>query len=106
MVREIDLSRFADAHTDGCLVVDVRDPAAYAEGHVPGALSMPLVTLGEQVDRLPAGEPVYVICGGGSRSKVGAEVLAKAGLDACSVAGGTRGWIETGRAVTTGTAAV
>jgi rhodanese-related sulfurtransferase len=102
MVREVDLSVFADAHAQGHLVVDVREPAEYAEGHVPGAQSIPLAALAGQVARFPAGEPVYVVCASGNRSKVGADLLTRAGLDAYSVAGGTRGWREAGRPVTAG----
>jgi rhodanese-related sulfurtransferase len=104
VVREVDQSQFAEAHAQGHLVVDVRDAAEYAEGHVPGAQSVPLAVLGERAARLPAGEPVYVVCASGNRSKVAAELLVHAGMDAYSVAGGTRGWLETGRPVDTGTA--
>jgi rhodanese-related sulfurtransferase len=104
MVREVDQSQFADAHDRGRLVVDVRESAEYADGHVPGARSIPLAALAGQASRLPAGEPVYVICASGNRSKVGAELLTRAGLDAYTVAGGTHGWIESGRPVATGSA--
>jgi rhodanese-related sulfurtransferase len=104
MVREVDQSQFADAHSQRRLVVDVREAAEYADGHAPGAQSIPLAALAEKASRLPAGEPVYVICASGNRSKVGAELLTRAGLDAYSVAGGTRAWIESGRPVATGSA--
>jgi rhodanese-related sulfurtransferase len=106
MVREVDQSQFAEAHAQGHLVVDVREAAEYADGHVPGAPSIPLAALAEQAARMPAGEPVYVICASGNRSKVGAELLTRAGLDAYSVAGGTRDWIASGRPVATGSASV
>jgi rhodanese-related sulfurtransferase len=103
VVREVDQSQFADAHAQRHLVVDVREAAEYADGHVPGARSVPLAALAGHAAELPAGEPVYVICASGNRSKAGAEVLTRAGLDAYSVAGGTRGWLEAGRPVVTGT---
>jgi rhodanese-related sulfurtransferase len=104
VVREIDLSQFAAAQAAGHLVVDVRDAIEYAEGHVPGAQSIPLGALAERIATLPGDEPVYVICASGNRSKVGAELMTRAGIDASSVAGGTRGWAEQGRPVVTGAA--
>ncbi|WP_433318686.1 hypothetical protein [Micromonospora chersina] len=39
---------------------------------------------------------------GGNRSLAAAQFLARAGIDARSVAGGTGEWLRTGRAVATG----
>lgn len=37
MIREVDVQEFAAAQRRGALVVDVREPSEYADGHVPGA---------------------------------------------------------------------
>jgi hydroxyacylglutathione hydrolase len=102
MVREMDVKEFAAAAFAGALVVDVREPSEYAEGHVPGAMLVPLGSLGARVDELPREDRVYVICGGGNRSRTAAGLLTAAGRDAISVSGGTRAWIASGGTVVRG----
>jgi rhodanese-related sulfurtransferase len=104
--NETSLDEFATAHAEGAVTVDVREPDEYAGGHVPGALNIPLSTLGQQTGTLAAkaaDAPVFVICASGNRSKSGAGLLSKAGMDARSVAGGTSGWTRAGHPVTPGT---
>lgn len=98
----VDLATFAAAQADGALVLDVREPMEYVSGHVPGAHLVPLGHLGEVITQLTKGSPVYVICQSGSRSMTGAAMLARAGFDARPVAGGTSGWVSSGRPVVRG----
>lgn len=105
MSYEIEASAFAAAHADGGLVVDVREPAEYVGGHVPGARLIPMAALPGAVRDLPRTEPIYVICASGNRSKAMTGLLRNAGLEAFSVVGGTTGWINAGRPVVTGTSA-
>lgn len=102
MNGEVNMWNFAGAHADGAFVLDVREPHEYVAGHVPGAKLMPLSMLTTHVDELPLNEPIYVICQGGSRSRVAAQELARHGRDARSVIGGTSGWIGTQRPVVRG----
>ncbi|MFI7435505.1 rhodanese-like domain-containing protein [Micromonospora haikouensis] len=101
-MQEVNLADFAAAHANGATVVDVREPFEYVEGHVPGARSVPLGQLAAAVGELPRNHPVYVICASGGRSLSAAQFLARAGIDARSVAGGTGGWARSGRAIVTG----
>ncbi|MDI9835613.1 rhodanese-like domain-containing protein [Streptomyces sp. KAU_LT] len=85
------------ARTDAVLL-DVRDPEAFAAGHAPGALSVPLAAL-EAGAPLPAaaeGRPVVAICRSGRRSRDAAALLTARGLDAVDVLGGTLAWAEAG----------
>ncbi|MBN9109746.1 MAG: rhodanese-like domain-containing protein [Pseudonocardia sp.] len=99
-VKEIDVDGFASAR-DGFEVLDVRSPEEFASGHVPGAVNVPLPGLGAVAGRF-AGQRVFVICQSGGRSATAARTLTAAGADATSVAGGTAGWLESGRRVDTG----
>ncbi|TQJ31015.1 rhodanese-like domain-containing protein [Microbacterium sp. SLBN-146] len=76
-------------------LIDVREEWEYAEGHVPGAVNLPMSTLGEHLDELPA-EPFDVICKSGGRSARVIEALTPRGHDATNVDGGTDGWIAAG----------
>lgn len=78
------------------LVVDVREPWEYAEGHVPGALPMPLATVPARAGELPVERPIYLVCAVGGRSGQAAAYLSRLGLDAVNVEGGTDGWIAAG----------
>ena len=57
-----DLKKAADAGR--VLILDVRDAASYAEGHLPGAVSMPLETLQQKAASLKAAKtPIVAYCG-------------------------------------------
>lgn len=102
-MREVDLDTFAQAHADGALVIDVREPMEYVSGHVPGAQLLPMGHVPSRLDDLPKDRPVYVICASGNRSLAMTSYLMRAGVDAWSVAGGTSAWESSGRPVVRGT---
>lgn len=102
-MQETTIAELAKAHPDGAVVIDVRETEEYVEGHVPGAIHIPLAQLGQRLDEVPEADPVYVICRSGVRSQKGADILEANGHGALSVAGGTMGWIEAGHPVVVGT---
>ncbi|MFZ5850105.1 MAG: rhodanese-like domain-containing protein [Actinomycetota bacterium] len=99
---EVDLPEFAAHHAAGAVVVDVRETEEYVAGHVPGARHIPLSLVPLRLGELPTDAPVFVICQSGGRSWTAAQLLARAGLDARSVAGGTAGWARSGHPIETG----
>lgn len=101
-VPEIDIAEAARRHAAGTPVIDVREPDEYVEGHVPGAPLIPLATVPDRVDEIPAGGEVLIICKAGGRSRNAAEFLRTRGLDAINVAGGTTAWVRAGHRVVTG----
>jgi len=77
--KEITAAQLAELLDKGeALVVDVREVNEFADGHIPGAVNMPLSTF--QASRLPKpeGKTVILNCLGGKRSGMA--------LDKCSVA--------------------
>lgn len=44
------------------VVIDVRDAASYAQGHIAGAISMPFATVEAQLDALPKGKHLVTYC--------------------------------------------
>jgi rhodanese-related sulfurtransferase len=101
--REIDIEQFASANPSGT-VVDVRERAEFASGHVPGARLIPMGHLAARMRELDRTGPVYVICATGNRSLAMTDLLRGAGFDAYSVAGGTVAWAQSGRSVEGGLA--
>lgn len=43
-------------------ILDVRDGASFATGHIPGALSTPFASLEAQIATLPKGKPIVTYC--------------------------------------------
>ena len=50
------------------VILDVRTPAEYAAGHIPGAKLIPLDELPKRINEVPRDTKVYVICRSGNRS--------------------------------------
>ncbi|GAA2158454.1 MBL fold metallo-hydrolase [Pedococcus bigeumensis] len=65
-------------------VLDVRRTSEYADGHIEGAVNIPLHELLARVDEIPDGE-VWVHCGVGYRASVAASVLAARGTSVVAV---------------------
>ncbi len=90
----------------GVQVVDVREPDEYVDGHVPGAISIPLSELQARVAEFPTDGVVYVICQAGVRSQKACEFLhqqsALSSTTFINVAGGTGMWILEGGQVVNG----
>jgi hydroxyacylglutathione hydrolase len=78
-------------------ILDVRRPAEYQSGHIPGAISAELAHLEEQVGQLDPERPTAVACAGGYRSSAAASLLQRKGFrDLYNVVGGTSAWTGAG----------
>jgi rhodanese-related sulfurtransferase len=76
-------------------LIDVREEDEFARGHVPGAVNLPMSTIGSRLDELPEGA-FDVICQVGGRSARVAEALEARGHDVTNVDGGTSDWVSAG----------
>ena len=77
------------------MILDVREPAEYAFGHIPGAVSIPLGQLEERLNELPQNKEIYVICRTGTRSGLAAQKLAEKGFsNVWNVVPGMSKWNE------------
>ena len=74
-------------------VLDVREPEEYAQGHVPGATSLPQAELATRLAEVPRDRPLFVICRGGMRSLRSAQFLRQMEImQVTNVHGGTEAW--------------
>jgi rhodanese-related sulfurtransferase len=81
------------AISQGALVLDVREPYEFDEGHVAGTVLVPLATVAARAGEFDKSAPVYVFCRSGNRSLVAAQTLADAGYgDVRNVDGGMIAW--------------
>ena len=63
-----------------CIVLDVREEAEYAFGHIPSAISIPLGELEANQNSLSQTKPIYIVCRTGSRSDFACNLLEKNGF--------------------------
>ena len=87
---------------DGTAVIDVRTPAEYGSGHIPGAYNVPLDRLDEALPALRVlaeKSELVVVCASGARSTTASGRLAGEGIAAASLDGGTSAWAGAGHAL-------
>jgi rhodanese-related sulfurtransferase len=81
------------------LVIDVREDAEYAKGHIVGARHIPLGQLEARAKELQKykSKPVIACCETGSRSSAAIATLRKLGFEnVYNLAGGYAGWQQAG----------
>ena len=79
----------------GALVLDVREPAEFASGHLPRARHIPLRELGKRMDEIARfkEKPVIVTCRSGARSGSACRKLKNAGFtQVYNLKGGVPAW--------------
>jgi SulP family sulfate permease len=75
------------------IVIDVREPREYSQGHIPQAELVPLPKLLSKAPTLPKDSPLVFVCRGGRRSTRAAYLLSQRGYDNIAVLqGGMLAW--------------
>lgn len=82
------------AEESGFVIVDVREASEYSDGHIKGAINVPLSTIGnEKIDILPdLDQRILVYCRSGVRSKKASEKLSNIGYTRILEFGGIMTW--------------
>uniref|UniRef100_A0A540VBZ7 Rhodanese-like domain-containing protein n=2 Tax=Litorilinea aerophila TaxID=1204385 RepID=A0A540VBZ7_9CHLR len=88
-------ARYVDAQVPHTLV-DVRTPAEFQEGFIPGAIQISLQELQQKMARIPKDRPVIVYCRSGNRSAFAANLLMQAGYEEVYDLGGIVDWARAG----------
>lgn len=86
-----DVEQFRE--TENALLLDVRGPDEYAEGHIPGSVNIPLQLLPAKKG-LPEDPdtPLFVYCRSGGRSRRAVAFLEKIGYENVKNIGGIMNW--------------
>lgn len=85
------------------MLLDVRTVKEYAEGHIKGAVLIPVQELEQRMAEVPKDKQVYVYCHSGVRSVRAANMLVKAGFTRIeNVQGGIVAWKDAGYPVEVG----
>lgn len=77
---------------DNLAVLDVRQPAEWAEGHIAGTTFITGAELPDRLNDVPDAPEVATLCGSGYRSSVAASLLAAEGRKVINVLGGMTAW--------------
>ena len=78
------------------VVIDVRQPDEYKDGHVAGALLIPVDDIMNRIEELPDDKELLFICAAGVRSGLACEMAAAMGVDSerlYNIEEGTPTWI-------------
>lgn len=96
--REITPHQLAEQLRAGAaMVVDVREAEEYAQGHIPGAVNLPLSAFQPSALPDPAGRTLVLNCLGGKRSAMALDTC-RAAQEAVDthLAGGFTAWVAAG----------
>lgn len=77
-------------------LLDVRTPEEFADGHIAGAVNIPLAELPNQLSQIPQDMPLVVYCRSGNRSAQAATLLKEAGYSQILDMGGIVDWVDAG----------
>ena len=99
-IREVSAAdvQAMQARGEPVTFVDVREPAEWAAGHLPGATHVPRGRLESDAGAsVPRDAPVVVYCAAGGRSALAADTLQQMGYtNVTSLAGGITAWADAG----------
>jgi NADPH-dependent 2,4-dienoyl-CoA reductase/sulfur reductase-like enzyme/rhodanese-related sulfurtransferase len=71
-------------------LLDVRTPAEYDQGHIPGATLLPVDELRSRLNEIPHDRPVITYCQVGQRGYLATRILKHNGYDVRNLSGGYR----------------
>ena len=88
-----ELCQRLDEEEEDVWILDVRSDHEVGQREIPGAHHIHITQLRERLDEVPGDQPVYIFCGSGLRSMIGASLLRCAGWENLTVVlGGLAGW--------------
>ncbi|HLW51999.1 MAG TPA: rhodanese-like domain-containing protein [Candidatus Angelobacter sp.] len=104
-MEQIDAARVLERQKKGQLVLDVRAATEFREGHIPGAVHIPLGCLPEEAAALSRDSGIVVHCQGGARSPIALSILRRLGFhNVANFPGGFADYQRQGLPVETGAA--
>ncbi|NOY43421.1 MAG: FAD-dependent oxidoreductase [Planctomycetes bacterium] len=81
-------SLLGDAADQPPFILDVRSPAEFEAGHVPGAVNISVDELRNRLDELPKDQPIVAYCQVGMRGYLATRILMQRGFKVSNLGGG------------------
>lgn len=89
---QTDWETFA-ASPDSALLLDVRTELEFNNGHVPGALNIPVDSLRARLAELPRDRPIVAYCQVGQRGYLATRILMQSGFNVSNLGGGYKTYL-------------
>lgn len=103
IAKNVDVTQFSEhASKDDVILLDVRTPNEYENGHIHGAKNIDInsADFDEQIGNLDPSKPVYVYCRSGGRSSNAMRKMQQAGfVEIYNLNGGIIAWENAGKEV-------
>jgi NADPH-dependent 2,4-dienoyl-CoA reductase/sulfur reductase-like enzyme/rhodanese-related sulfurtransferase len=88
LAGDMPLADWLEIGRTGAVLLDVREPDEFAQGHLEGAVNLPLSELRRRIGEIPRGKELWVYCAAGQRAYFAQRLLIQLGLDAKNLSGG------------------
>ena len=85
---DLPLADWKELLPNSAVLLDVRDPDEFEEGHIPGAINLPLNKLRDRLHELPRDRELWLYCRVGQRGYYAARLLMQHGFQAKNLSGG------------------
>ncbi|MFC1748660.1 rhodanese-like domain-containing protein [Pseudomonadota bacterium] len=93
------LQELLKSESNDMLLLDVRSPREYAQGHISTALNIPHTVLGKNIYKIDnyKNKPVIIYCRSGVRAGIASQILSDAGFSKLlHLSGDMNGWHAAG----------
>jgi hydroxyacylglutathione hydrolase len=81
VIPQVSVGEVAALRANESTVLDVRSVEEYQEGHIPGAINMPIAHIRDHYNRLSREKLIVVHCESGSRSAIAVSLLRSIGFE-------------------------
>jgi NADPH-dependent 2,4-dienoyl-CoA reductase/sulfur reductase-like enzyme/rhodanese-related sulfurtransferase len=85
---DMPLADWRQLGTNNALLLDTREPAEFDDGHIPGAINLPLSEMRSRLAELPKDREIWICCGVGQRAYYATRFLAQRGYQPSNLPGG------------------
>ena len=95
-IKQIDVHHVKQfEEKDSAIIIDIRDPASFAAGHIPNAIHLSDGTVEQFIIDTDKNKPLVVYCYHGISSQGAAAYFSEKGFkEASSMIGGFEGWLS------------
>jgi len=91
-LRNLNAEQFKK-ESKGQRMIDVREVHEFKQGHIPGAINIPLSQLRTRLSEIPKNRPVFLYCRSGMRSRQAGKILSRHGYrNMAHLNGGITAW--------------